>query len=52
MVDDTIEETTMVVEDVIEETTVVTKKRSQRQLLAIPEYDSIENANNSFETFG
>ena len=40
----------MVDEDVIEETTVVTKKRSQRQLLAIPDYDAFENADN-FENF-
>ena len=36
----------MVVEDVTKETTVVTKKRSQRQLLAIPDYDAIENPEN------
>ena len=51
MVEDTIEEDTVVVENVIEETTVVTKKRSQRQLLAIPDYDAVKNTENSFENF-
>lgn len=47
MVKDTLEEDTVVVENVIE----VTKKRSQRQLLAIPDYDAVQNAENSFENF-
>ena len=47
MVEDTLEEDTVVVENVIE----VTKKRSQRQLLAIPDYDAVQNAENSFENF-